>query len=79
MQATHVKYPNDRFDVALRRVNASSPPEWRIKCTDCPGKVCSFLSVSIAGFNLDSYINLDQERHFQILKCISKTGNTVNV
>lgn len=33
------KYPNDKFDIILRKVNASSSPEWRIKCLDCPGKV----------------------------------------
>lgn len=39
MQATRLKYPNDRFGVTLRRVNATSVPEWRIKCVDCPGKL----------------------------------------
>ena len=33
------KYPTDRFEVTLRKVNATSTPEWRIKCQDCPGKV----------------------------------------
>jgi len=33
------RYPNDRFEVILRKVNATSTPEWRIKCLDCPGKV----------------------------------------
>jgi SWI/SNF-related matrix-associated actin-dependent regulator of chromatin subfamily B protein 1 len=41
MQAMQVKYPNDKFEVILRKVNASSTPEWRIKCLDCPGKVRS--------------------------------------
>ena len=36
------KYPTDRFEVALRKVNATSSPEWRIKCQDCPGKVSFF-------------------------------------
>ena len=41
MAARHAmqkKYPNDRFDILLRKT-ASSTPEWRIKCLDCPGKV----------------------------------------
>ena len=39
MQAMRAKYPTDRFEVTLRKVNATSTPEWRIKCQDCPGKV----------------------------------------
>ncbi|KAF9530513.1 hypothetical protein CPB83DRAFT_788034 [Crepidotus variabilis] len=39
MQLMQAKYPNDRFDVILRRVSASTTPEWRIKCLDCPGKL----------------------------------------
>ncbi|KAJ2923435.1 hypothetical protein H1R20_g13659, partial [Candolleomyces eurysporus] len=38
MQAMQKKYPNDKFDVILRKT-ASSTPEWRIKCLDCPGKL----------------------------------------
>ncbi|KAG6847381.1 hypothetical protein H0H93_008542 [Arthromyces matolae] len=33
------KYPSDRFETILRKVNANSAPEWRIKCLDCPGKL----------------------------------------
>ncbi|KAF8901410.1 hypothetical protein CPB85DRAFT_1227874 [Mucidula mucida] len=39
MQAIQVRYPNDKFEVALRKVNQSSEPKWRIKCLDCPGKL----------------------------------------
>ena len=35
------KYPDDNFDVILRKVASSSVPEWRVKCLDCPGKVRS--------------------------------------
>ncbi|KAJ2914946.1 hypothetical protein MD484_g5439, partial [Candolleomyces efflorescens] len=38
MHAMQKKYPNDKFDVILRKT-ASSTPEWRIKCLDCPGKL----------------------------------------
>ncbi|KDR74964.1 hypothetical protein GALMADRAFT_249934 [Galerina marginata CBS 339.88] len=31
------RYPHDKFEAILRKVNASSTPEWRIKCLDCPG------------------------------------------
>ena len=44
MQAMRAKYPTDRFEVTLRKVNATSTPEWRIKCQDCPGKVRNFRS-----------------------------------
>ncbi|KAJ7594039.1 hypothetical protein C8J56DRAFT_777796 [Mycena floridula] len=36
---TQAKYPNDNFEVALRRVSPAVPPEWRIRCVDCPGKL----------------------------------------
>lgn len=39
MQAMQAKYTNDKFEVILRKVTASTTPEWRIKCLDCPGKV----------------------------------------
>ncbi|PPQ68608.1 hypothetical protein CVT24_005426 [Panaeolus cyanescens] len=39
MSAMLTKYPNDRFEVLLRRIQPTSPPEWRLKCLDCPGKV----------------------------------------
>lgn len=39
MQLMQDKYHNDRFEVILRKVNATSSPEWRIKCLDCPGKL----------------------------------------
>jgi len=35
------RYPDDNFEIYLRKVNSSSTPEWRIKCLDCPGKVRS--------------------------------------
>ena len=42
MQAMRAKYPTDRFEVTLRKINPTSTPEWRIKCQDCPGKVSFF-------------------------------------
>ncbi|KAJ7481525.1 hypothetical protein FB451DRAFT_1443853 [Mycena latifolia] len=38
MSAMQAKWKNDKFEVTLRKVNAS-PPEWRLKCLDCPGKL----------------------------------------
>lgn len=35
-QAMRAKYPDDLF--IIKRINGS---EWRIKCQDCPGKVCA--------------------------------------
>ena len=43
MLLMQAKYPTDRFEVILRKVTASSTPEWRIKCLDCPGKVSTSL------------------------------------
>ncbi|KAG5734821.1 hypothetical protein E4T56_gene757 [Termitomyces sp. T112] len=37
--AMMMRYRNDRFETILRKVNAGSQPEWRIKCLDCPGKL----------------------------------------
>jgi SWI/SNF-related matrix-associated actin-dependent regulator of chromatin subfamily B protein 1 len=40
MDALHTRFPNDRFELTLRRpVAPATEPEWRIKCLDCPGKL----------------------------------------
>ena len=39
VQEMQTKYPDDLFEVILRRMNHMPNPEWRIRCTDCPGKV----------------------------------------
>ena len=36
------RYPDDKFDIILRRVAPGQPFEWRVKCLDCPGKVRYF-------------------------------------
>jgi SWI/SNF-related matrix-associated actin-dependent regulator of chromatin subfamily B member 1 len=36
----NAKYPDDRFDI-WPRMAPSGEQEWRVKCLDCPGKVCS--------------------------------------
>lgn len=30
------KYPGDEFDVVLRKIRSDKPPDWRIRCHDCP-------------------------------------------
>lgn len=40
MQAMQAKYPDDIFEVVTRKNNAGEY-DLRIKCTDCPGKVCT--------------------------------------
>jgi SWI/SNF-related matrix-associated actin-dependent regulator of chromatin subfamily B protein 1 len=40
-----LKYPNDRFDYCQRRVGNAM--EWRLRCTDCPGKVRRFAVLSM--------------------------------
>ncbi|GJE86317.1 hypothetical protein PsYK624_023970 [Phanerochaete sordida] len=39
MKELNDKYPDDRFEAVLRRGPNPAQPEWRIKCTDCPGKL----------------------------------------
>jgi len=62
MQAMQAKYANDKFDVTLRKVNATSLPEWRIKCLDCPGK----LYTPGPGETLSNYeVHLKNRQHRQ--------------
>ncbi|KIJ33516.1 hypothetical protein M422DRAFT_35431 [Sphaerobolus stellatus SS14] len=40
LETMAARYPDDRFDVVLRKnTDPNAPPEWRVKCLDCPGKV----------------------------------------
>jgi len=62
MHQMQTKYPNDRFDVILRKVNAASTGEWRIKCLDCPGK----LYTPGPGETLSNYeVHLKNRQHRQ--------------
>ncbi|KAL5520663.1 SNF5 [Sanghuangporus sanghuang] len=38
MAEMQTRYPDDRFEIILRRTS-NLPPEWRVKCLDCPGKL----------------------------------------
>lgn len=40
--AMNAKYPDDRFDI-WPRTAPGGEQEWRVKCLDCPGKVCDIL------------------------------------
>lgn len=67
------KYPEDRFEVMLRRVATSSSPEWRIRCTDCPGK----LYTPGPGETLTNYeVHLKNRQHRQ--KVNIRLGNAPN-
>ncbi|KAF9045338.1 hypothetical protein BJ165DRAFT_1476798 [Panaeolus papilionaceus] len=48
METYRVKYPYDRFEVILRTIKRSSPPEWRLRCSDCPGKVAIFYLIVVS-------------------------------
>ena len=47
MRAMQARYPDDKFDITMRR--AESQPQWRVKCLDCPGQVSDncFLSARL--------------------------------
>ncbi|KAF8241040.1 SNF5-domain-containing protein [Tricholoma matsutake] len=61
-EAMKVKYPSDKFEIILRKVNATSAPEWRIKCSDCPGK----LYTPGPGETLSNYeVHLKNRQHRQ--------------
>ena len=66
------KYHNDRFEVILRKVNATSSPEWRIKCLDCPGKVNIIRSIRHISWLISflSCIHLVQVKPSPIMKYI---------
>jgi hypothetical protein len=41
LAATQRRYVNDRIDVIAKpRANENEAPAFRLKCLDCPGKVC---------------------------------------
>ena len=41
MTAMQAKYPDDNFEAVIRKNVTSGIYEFRIKCADCPGKVCT--------------------------------------
>jgi SWI/SNF-related matrix-associated actin-dependent regulator of chromatin subfamily B protein 1 len=67
-QSMRSKYPDDTF--ILKRINGT---EWRIKCSDCPGKVDCHYSVIVnvhLPFNSCSCILPDLARRFRTTKSI---------
>ncbi|KAH9942038.1 hypothetical protein B0H21DRAFT_824192 [Amylocystis lapponica] len=62
MQSMRSKYPHDRFEVISKKVPTAPPPEWRIKCHDCPGK----LYTPGPGETLSNYeVHLKNRQHRQ--------------
>ena len=47
MDEMQKKYPNDKFEITIRKVASSQYPEWRVKCLDCPGKVSTVVMASL--------------------------------
>ncbi len=41
LEAMHAKYPDDNFEAVIRKNVTSGIYEFRVKCADCPGKVCT--------------------------------------
>ncbi|KXN82368.1 SWI/SNF chromatin-remodeling complex subunit SNF5 [Leucoagaricus sp. SymC.cos] len=55
------RYPDDRFEAILRRTTGN-PPDWRIRCLDCPGK----LYTPGPGESLSNYeVHLRNRQHRQ--------------
>ena len=76
MGEMQAKYPDDKFEVILRKVASSQFPEWRVKCLDCPGKVSDWGVYSQRDHGADiafcSYIPLGPAKHSSITKSISR-------
>ncbi|TFK53091.1 SNF5-domain-containing protein [Heliocybe sulcata] len=69
MAVMRERYPQDRFETILKRLNPNASPEWRIKCLDCPGK----LYTPGPGETLSNYeVHLKNRQHRQ------KVTNRVN-
>jgi len=61
LQGMRGKYPDDRFEAILRRTTGN-PPDWRIRCLDCPGK----LYTPGPGESLSNYeVHLRNRQHRQ--------------
>lgn len=76
MAAMQAKYPDDIFEAVLRKNATSGVYEFRIKCSDCPGKVrasagCVIsLREAAADGKSDSTIPPVRERRSRTLKSI---------
>ena len=82
MAAMQAKYPDDNFEAVIRKNANSGVYEFRIKCADCPGKVCTVSSVlnrnALTGPPSLSIIHLGQESLFRTSKSTSKIVSTAS-
>jgi len=63
------KYPGDEFDVVLRKIKRDRPPDWRIRCHDCPMMVYT----TGPGSTLSNFeVHLRNRRHRE--KVMERTG-----
>ncbi|KAF7762167.1 hypothetical protein Agabi119p4_8760 [Agaricus bisporus var. burnettii] len=61
LQNMRSRYPDDRFEAILRKTTGN-PPDWRIRCLDCPGK----LYTPGPGESLSNYeVHLRNRQHRQ--------------
>lgn len=61
LHSMRTRYPEDRFEAILRRTTGN-PPDWRIRCLDCPGK----LYTPGPGESLSNYeVHLRNRQHRQ--------------
>ena len=83
MAAMQAIYPDDNFEAVIRKNANSGVYEFRIKCADCPGKVCTVSSVlnhnalTVPPSPL-SIIHPGQESRSRTSKSTSKTVSTAS-
>ena len=72
LDSMRAKYPKDRFELTTKKGTTSGNPEWRVKCLDCPGKVCNkYFSTKVWCLrSVDSSIHQDLARPCQITRFI---------
>ena len=82
MAAMQAKYPDDNFEAVIRKNANSGVYEFRIKCADCPGKVCTVSSVlnhnALTVPPPLSIIHLGQESRSRTSKSTSKIVSTAS-
>lgn len=75
MAEMQAKYPDDKFEVLLRRPNGTTP-EWRVRCLDCPGKVRAPSRTTRTGLTASTALYAWSGRVTQQLRSASEESST---